>query len=195
MMPPEDIMPRKMVSDQAGQKGPLTKEQTWLLADLFNNLGVVHEALAQMCSIMARLSRCFNLSQLELVLLPSIRPLVQLNMLGGLFDEPKIGQGQRELPDDMRERVQLTMTADPTSKLLAKEQPNNPTQLLVATFMYKILMKFCGGCTQWEIQEHFNIWPKQLATCITSHKYLGGSDHKAATRKRKASGEEPSSNL
>ena len=105
MMPPEDIMPGKIVSEQAEQKGPLTKEQRHLLADLFDNLEVVHEASTQTCSIMARLSRSLNSSQLELVLWASIRPLVQLNALGGLFDEPKTGPEQRELPDDIRERV------------------------------------------------------------------------------------------
>ena len=104
-MPPEDIMPGKIVAEQAKQKGPLTKEQRHLLVDLFNNLEVVHEAAAQTCSIMARLSRSLNLSQLELVLQASIRWLVQLNALGRLFDEPKMGPEQRELPDDIRERV------------------------------------------------------------------------------------------
>lgn len=134
IMPPEDIMPGKTVSEQAEQKGPLTEEQRCLLADLFNNLEVVHEASTQTCSIMARLPRSLNPSQLELVLWASIRPLVQLNTLGGLFDEPKTGQEQRELPDGIRERAWLTMKADPTSKLLAKEQPNSPTRLLAATF-------------------------------------------------------------
>ena len=182
MMPPDDIMPGKVVSEQAEQKGPLTEERRRLLAELFDNLEVVHDALAQTCSIMARLSRSLNLSQLELVLRASIRPLVQLNALGGLFDKPKTGLKQSELPDDIGERVRLTLTADPTSKLLAKEQPNSPTWLLAATFTYKVLKKFCGGCTQQEIQEHFNVWPKQLTTCITSRKYLGGSDCKATTR-------------
>ena len=193
MMSPEDIMPGKIVSEQAEQKGPLTEEQRHLLVDLFDNLEVVHETSTQTCSIMARLSRSLNLSQLEPVLRASIRPLVQLNTLGGLFDESKPGQGQRELPDDMRERVWLTMRADPTLKLLAKEQSNSPTWLLVAMFIYKILKKSCRGCIQQEIQEYFNMPPKQLTTCITSHKYLGGSNHKATTKKRKASGKEPSS--
>ena len=148
MMPPEDITPGKIVSEQAEQKGPLTEEQRCLLADLFDNLEVVHEVSAQTCSIMARLSRSLNPSQLELVLWASIRLLVQLDALGGLFDEPKTGQEQRELLDDIRQRVRLTMMADPTLKLLAKEQPNSPTWILEATFTYKILKKFCRGCMQ-----------------------------------------------
>ena len=80
MMPPEDITSGKTVAEWAEQKGPLTEEQTCLLADLFDNLEVVHEASAQTCSFMARLSRSLNSSQLELVLWASIRPLVQLNV-------------------------------------------------------------------------------------------------------------------
>ena len=127
MMPPEDIMPGKIIVEWAKEKGLLTKEQRHLLVDLFDNLEVVHEASTQTCSIMARLSRSLNSNQLKLVLCASIRLLVQLNTLGGLFDEPKSGPKQRKLPDDMTERIQLTMMADPALKLLAKEQPNSPT--------------------------------------------------------------------
>ena len=105
MMPPEDITPGKIVAEQAQEKGPLTEEQRHLLADLFDNLEVVHEASAKTCSILARLSRSLNSDQLKLVLWASIRPLVQLNALGGLFDEPKSGLKQKGLPDDMRERI------------------------------------------------------------------------------------------
>ena len=162
MMPPEDITPGKTVMEQAEQKGPLSEEQVHQIAELFENLEVVHEASAQTCSIMARLSRSLNPDQLDLVLQASIRPLVQLNTLGVLFDEPKAGQRQRELPDDIKERVQLIMMADPNSKLLAKEQPISPTCILTATFMFKILKKFRGGATQREIQECFNMKPNNL---------------------------------
>lgn len=76
MMPPDDITLGKVVLEQAKQKGRLTEEQRCLLAELFDNLEVVYEASTQTCSILAKLSRSLNLSQLELVLWASIRPLV-----------------------------------------------------------------------------------------------------------------------
>ena len=75
------------------------------MAELFENLEVTHESAAQTCSILASLSRTLGTNQLKLVLKASFRPLVQLNVLGGLLNEPKTGQGRTELPNDMNERV------------------------------------------------------------------------------------------
>ena len=113
----------------------------------------------------------------------SVRPLVQLNILGGLFDEPKTGQ-RMELPDNINER------ADPNAGSLAKEQMNSPTHLLAAAFSYKVLKKFRGGTTQQDVQEQFSVRPKQLANCLTRKKYLGGSDRRTLERKRKTSGDD-----
>lgn len=105
MMPLEDIPPGRTMAEAAELEGPLIDEQKQLMAELFQNLAVVHESTAQSCSIMARLSRSLNSSQLKLVLRASVRPLVQLNALGGLFDEPRVGPRKAELPEDINERV------------------------------------------------------------------------------------------
>ena len=67
-MPLEDIPPGRTMAEAAEQEGPLMDEQKQLVAKLFKNLEVVHESMAQSCSIMARLSRSLNLSDLKLVL-------------------------------------------------------------------------------------------------------------------------------
>ena len=63
-----------------------------------------------------------------------------------------------------------------------KEKINSKTRLLAATYTFKILNKFGHGTTQKQIQEDYQVKPKQLSVCLTGRKYLGGSDRKAITR-------------
>ena len=67
---------------------------------------------------------------------------------------------------------------DPNTPQLRKEKINSPTRLLAATYTFKVNNKFGEGTTQWGIQERFQVKAKQLATCITGRKYMGGTDHK-----------------
>ena len=97
------------------------------------------------------------------------------NTLGGLLDEPKVG------PDSI-----------PEHKVVEKGTTEQPNMSGSSNIQPEVMKKFRGGTTQHDIQEHFNVKLKQLATCIMGCKYLGGSDHKAS-RKCKALGEEASS--
>ena len=81
------------------------------------------------------------------------------------------------------------LTPNPQASLLCKEKINSATRLLAATYTFKILNKFGPGTTQKQIQEDYLVKPKQLSLCLTGRKYLGGSDRKAITRKRKSSDE------
>ena len=79
--------------------------------------------------------------------------------------------------------MRILLTPDPWATLLQREKPNSATRLLAATYTYKILNTFGPGTTQRGLQETYQVKAKQLATCITGHKYLGGAD-----RKMKSSG-------
>ena len=72
---------------------------------------------------------------------------------------------------------------DPNTPQLRKEKINSPTRLVVATYTFKVNNTFGEGTMQRGIQERFQVKAKQLATCITGRKYMGGMD-----RKRKISG-------
>ena len=187
LMPLEDIPGRTDMVAEAEEETLLTENQRQLLVELFDYLEVVHEHTARSCSILAALLKTLSTAQLKMVLQASVRPLVQLNALGGLFNPPLARPQRAELPDEVNERVWLTMMADPYTGPLAKEQMNSPTCLLAAAFSHKVLKKFGGGVRQSEIQEWFNVRPKQLATCITGRKYLDGTDQKALSRKYRAS--------
>ena len=78
------------------------------------------------------------------------------------------------------------MILDPMVDIMKCENFNSPTRLLAATLAFKLLRKFGNGMTQRNMQEMFHICPKQLALCITGHKYLGGTDR--LSRKCRASG-------
>ena len=57
MMPPEDIPRGGSIAAAVEEEGLLAEEQRQLLAELFENLEVIHESAAQTCSILARLLR------------------------------------------------------------------------------------------------------------------------------------------
>ena len=81
------------------------------------------------------------------------------------------------------------MTPDARSQYIKNEKINSLTRLLAAMFTYKLLDKFRTSVTQRKIQETYEVRAKQLATCITGYKYMGGTDKKSTQRKRQASNE------
>ena len=168
----------------------LTENQCDLLRELFEDLEVAHKHTARACSVLAHLSLSLTAPQMMATLKAATRPLIQINALEGFLDKVKTPR-KMELPDDKGARVKLTMTPNPKVECLHKEKENSLTQILAATLTYKILCKFVNGTMQQEKQKQYSVKAKQLATCVMGHKYLGGSDRKAS-RKRKASGEEPS---
>ena len=69
---------------------------------------------------------------------------------------------------------------------MKKEKINSATRLLAATYAFKILTKFSNGTTQRQMQEEYQVRPKQLSLCLTGRKYLGGTDRRAIAKKCKA---------
>ena len=188
MMPESEAPDPKDILSKGKQLGDLTKEQKELMGELFDELKTAHESLTRASSTLGRLSRSLNSRQLLLTLQASVRPLIQLNTLDKFWKEPIMKTQKTELPDNIHQRVALTMIPDASSDIMKKENHNSPTRLLAATLAFKLLRRFGQGTTQRNMQELFNIRPKQLALCITGCKYLGGTNRRA--KKQRASGEE-----
>ena len=112
-----------------------------------------------------------------LVLKASIRPLIQLGTAAGADIEAATGR-PTELPKEQAERIEMLILPDPNTPQLRKEKINSPTRLLAVTYTFKIVNTFGEGTTQQGLQERFQVKAKQLATCITGRKYMGGTDHK-----------------
>ena len=193
MMPKSDLPDPSNALAQAKQLGDLMQEQKGLLAELFNELEVVHESMVRAIVTLGRLSQGLNGKQLLLVLKASVCPLVQINTLDKFWKDPASNLQKAELPDDIPQCVKLTMIPNPTVNIMKWENFNSPTRLLAATLAFKLLKKFGNGATQRNLQEMFHIHPKQLALCITGRKYLGGTDR--LSRKCRASGKEPSTSI
>ena len=170
--------------------GDITADQKELLGELFEELETAHESLARACSTLGRLSRVLSGKQLLLTLRASMRPLVQLNIVEKFWKDPAQKSKKTDLPDDLHHRIALTMIPDASAKSIKRESGNSPTRLLAATLAFHILKQFGQGTTQQNMQELYEVKPKQMALCITGRKYLGGAERSA--RKRRASGEEPS---
>ena len=153
-----------------------------LIAELFDTLEAVHDQLTMASGLIGRLARTLKPNQLMVVLKSSIRPLIQLRTAAGVDIEATTSRSA-ELPETQAERIEIMITPDPNAPHLKKEKINSPTRLLAATYTFKIVNTFLEGTTQRGLQERYQVKAKQLATCITGWKYLGGTD-----RKRKRSG-------
>ena len=70
------------------------------------------------------------------------------------------------------------MIPDLTSRSLKDEKINSLTQLLAVAWAFRIINRFSSGTTQRKMQEMYSVCAKQLAACITSKKYLGGTNRK-----------------
>ena len=160
-----------------GKVEEVTQEERELIRELFDSLEVVHSHLAAACSALSRLSSTMRPTQLMTILDASIRPLIQIKTTTAwkLCDTP---EETGELPDDPEERVELMMLPNPTARTIHDEKINSPTRLLVATWAYRVSNVFGKGSTQCKIQEAYSVRAKQLSTCITGRKYLGGADQK-----------------
>ena len=189
-MPPAEVPTGQDVATIVEDMEPLTDEQRRQISELFEDLELAHEQLARTCSSLAILSRSLTSRQLILLLKSSIRPLAQLNVAPGVFEEAKLGQQKMEQTEEKFRQVRLTMVPIATSGRLAQEKPNSVTRLLAATLSFKVLNHFTDGTTQKEQQETYGVRPKQLALCITGQKYLGGKEKVTLERKRRASGED-----
>ena len=58
------------------------------------------------------------------------------------------------------------MIPDASSDSIKKENQNSPTRLLAATLAFKLLKRFGQGTMQRNMQELYDIKPKQMALCI-----------------------------
>ena len=192
VMPLKDAPMGEEVAASIEEIAIVIESQQNLLQEVFEDLEVTNEHRERACSGLVWLSIMLNPSQLMTTLKATTCSLIQINALEGFLDKPRAPR-RAELPDDTESRVRATMAPNPNVKDLLKEKENSSTHLLVATFAYKLLHKFSDGGTQQDMQKKYNIKAKQLGMCIMDRKYMGGSDHKT-TRKRKASGEEASTN-
>ena len=152
---PTDEIPRAPGVIQLAQtEEMLTEADQIVIAELFKALEVAHDQLATACRLLGRLSRTLKPEQLMIIIKASIRPLIQLNATVEL-DVTAAASKSLELPDDQTERVKIMLTPDPEAPLLKKEKINSPTQLLVATYTFKILTKFGNRTAQRKVQESY----------------------------------------
>ena len=192
ILPDEELPEASEVIRTVQKKKEMSKEDKKIVAELFSNLEVAHNHMATACGLLSRLSRTLDPPQLLTIIQASIRLLIQLKALTPL-ETTTTQKKSMELPDEQEERVKMLLTPDPQAPLLCKEKANSETRLLAATYAFKILSRFGTSTTQKQMQETYLVKAKQLSSCLTGRKYLGGSDRRAKARKRKSSDEpEPS---
>ena len=190
LLPSSDLPPASNVVRAVKEADTLSGSDQELIAELFDTLEAVHDQLAMVSGLIGRLARTLKPNQLMLVLRSSIRPLIQLRTAARADIEATTSR-PTELPEKQAKRIVILITPDPNAPQFKKEKINSPRRLLAATYTFKIVNTFGGGTTQTQMQMRYSVKAKQLAACLTGHKYLGGTERKAA-RKCRLSGEEPS---
>ena len=183
MMPETEMATLEDFLSGTDELDDITEDQKELMGELFEELETAHESMARACSTLGRLARGLNGKQL-LTLRASMRPLVQVNIAEKFWRDTAQTSRRTDLPDDLHHRIALTMIPDAAAESIRKESGNSPTRLLAATLAFHILKRFGQGTTQRNMQELYEVKPKQMALCITGRKYLGGAER--CTRKRKA---------
>ena len=164
IIPNEEILAAQEVLRVAQKEGKMSETDQKVVAELFKSLEITHDQMVTACGLLGRLSRTLNPDQLMTIIKASIRPLIQLNAMTAL-DTATASKKPPELPQEQSERVKLMLAPDPRASLLSKEKINSATRLLAATYAFKILNKFRHGMMQRQIQEEYQVKPKQLA-CI-----------------------------
>ena len=92
IMPVEDILISEKMADEASNIKPLTYNQKDMIISLFDDILVSHEHLAWAAGTMLSLCKVLDPQQLLLIMKNAVRPLIQLNVMPGLFDPScKIG--------------------------------------------------------------------------------------------------------
>ena len=139
ILPESDIISGEEIIRDIDEVEPLTKEQRQDIWEVFENPDIAHEHLSWSCGLIGALSHSLSSKQFLLLLKASIRPLVQVNKLGGFLEEPKASTTGSNLPESTHNKVHATMIPAPSAESIKSEKANSPTQLLVATLAFKIL--------------------------------------------------------
>ena len=192
IIPDKEIPSGQSVVRGALKAGNLINEQQVLITELFEVMEVAYNHEARACSCLMRLSKTLNTQQLEVLLQASIRPLITLKALPTYMEQIATQQETKSHHEHKTEKFMLMVTPDATSHHIKKEKANSPTHLLAVTFAFKMINKFGGGMMQRKMQEIYEVKAKQLGTCITGHKYLGGVEERAQKHTVSEEGEQPS---
>ena len=89
IMPVEDILVSEKMVTEASKIKPLTYEQKDMIVSLFVDFSVEHEHLAWAAGTMLSHCKVLDQQQLLLIMKNAVCPLIQLNVIPGLFNPPQ----------------------------------------------------------------------------------------------------------
>ena len=188
IMPEEELPELEEMLHWANSIEPLSEGSKEILVKMMEQLSEAHYQAAQVAQSMADLAKTCSPAQTMTILKFAVRPLVQLE--GALRDmglEATPCRRKKDLPEEIEERVNITLLPNPEADSLKRESAASPTLLLAGIVYYQVKKNLGGGCTQLVLTSKFGLKPKIVSLCITGKKYRGGKDAPKAT-KRKATG-------
>lgn len=127
MMLEEDILHGDTIAKMVGEMKPLKYDPKDMLIKLFDDLEAAYEKMACVSGRLSSLSKVLTPPQLMIMLKATIRPMIQLNMTAQFLDAPEGPKSKTNLPNDISERVKLTIIPDPEAPELRCEHANSMT--------------------------------------------------------------------
>ena len=181
-MPEEDLPETDEMIRWASSMEPLSDKSKNTLTSMMEQISEAHYQAAQAAQNLADLSKKCTPGQLMTIMKFAVRPLVQLEGTLQPIWEHTTSRRKKDLPEEIENRVNLTLLPNPNADSLKRESATSPTLLLAGIVYYQIKKNLGGGCTQIIITSKFGLKPKVVTMCLTGRKYRGGKDTKKGTR-------------
>ena len=158
-MPEEDLPEPEEMVRWASRIEPLSEESKTTLIKMMEHLSEAHYQAAQAAQSLADLSKTCSSSHLMTIMKFAVRPLVQLEgMLKHMGVESTSRRKKRDLPDEIKSRVNLTLLPNPEADSLKRESASSPTLLLAGIIYYQIKEELGRG--MYTARTHIKVWPE-----------------------------------
>ena len=165
--PEEELPEPEEMVRWANSIEPLSEESKAILIKMMEQLSEAHYQAAQAAQSLADLAETCSPAQTMTIMKFAVRPLVQLEgALGQTGIESTPQRKKKDLPEEIEERVNITLLPNPEADLLKRESATSPTLLLAGIVYYQVKKNLGGGCTQLVLTSKFGLKPKIVSLCI-----------------------------
>lgn len=152
------------------------------MVSVYDHMAEANHHLRKACENLSSFAKVCKLEQIMLTMKCTIHPLVQLVGSHSIWwtDPTAMKEGTPRWP----RWVRLTMIPNHEATSIKSEKDYSVTRILATVVLYKLQQHFISGTTQVSVMAKFHVCPKPLFLCITSKQYFGGSNKKAAEKRK-----------
>ena len=183
-MPEEEVTESQDLLQMIGNIEPISDKAKDILITMMDHMAESYYHAAQAAEQFTQIAHESSTQQLMLVMKYAVRLMVQIE--GTIGSGQKVTEKKIDLPEDITRRVNLTLLLNLMADSLKWELKSSPTRLLAGIVYYQIYKYFRGSCTQTLVVNTFDLKLKNVALCLTGHKYHSAKDKQASTKHKAA---------